>query len=42
MHFFRDFGVYLAWLAIAGALICGQIAAFDGMFDGPQYELAVR
>lgn len=39
---FRDLSLYLALLAFAGALICGEIVAADGMLDPPQYELAVQ
>lgn len=38
----RDLTVYLTWIAVAGALISGEIAAFDGLLDAPTYELAVR
>jgi hypothetical protein len=41
MHFLRDFAVYLAWLAVAGVLISGEVAALDQMLDPSNFELAV-
>lgn len=38
----RDFTIYLAWLCVAGALISGEIAAADGLFPEPEYQMAVR
>lgn len=36
---FRDLALYLFCLAAIGALIFGQVAAFNGMFDQPEYEM---
>ena len=35
----RWFTIPLAWIAVGIMLILGQIAAFNGIFDSPQYEI---
>ena len=34
------FTIPLAWIAVGAVLILGQIAAFNGVFDSPRYEMS--
>ena len=36
----RWFTIPLAWIAVGTMLILGQIAAFNGVFDSPRYEMS--